>query len=396
VIAKRQLSFTLAVLSVAQLIGWGTVSFIAVAGREMAADLEVDVTTIFAGTTVFYVTMGAFAPILSRLFRDLGARHVMIYGTIVAAFGLTLLSFSHSVMTYFIAWLLLGAAGSATLTTPAHILLNEIAGRKAAQAIATLMLVTGLYATVFWPLSSYLTSEFGWRSACEAYAAMLLLVCLPLYIFCLPPRETAETTNAHTTTDTKESRGSTFYLIVAAIALNAFVTFGFSAIFIELLKAEGLRPVQAVAFGSALGILQIGARGINIVGGKHWDGLTIGTASAVILSLSLIVLLIAQGSIIGIGTFLILYGVGSGALAVARSTIPLVFYDKSDFAKALSRISLPLNWMSAVSPPLLISMMMNYGSSIVLIVATACSCLAIAILFVLMQRRPISAVAAEA
>lgn len=395
-VVERRLPFTLAVLSVAQLIGWGTVSFIAVAGREMAADLNVDITTIFAGTTVFYVAMGACAPLLSRLFRDLGARQVMIYGTVAAAFGLVLLSSVHSTITYFIAWLLLGAAGSATLTTPAHILLNEIAGRKAAQAIATLMLVTGLYATVFWPLSSYLTNEIGWRTTCEAYAAILLLVCLPLYIFCLPRRELAATDKVNLTASSKQSRGSTFYLVVAAIALNAFITFGFSAVFIELLKAEGLSPAQAVGFGSALGILQISARGINILGGKHWDGVAIGTASSIIMCLSLVVLLAAQGSIIGIGVFLILYGLGSGALAVARSTIPLVFYDKSDFAKALSRISLPLNWMSAISPPLLIAMMTNYGSSAVLVVSAVCSCLAIVILVVLMQRRPESTLVADA
>jgi len=35
-------------------------------------------------------------------------------------------------------------------------------------------------------------------------------------------------------------------LIVAALALNAFVAFGLSAAMIELLKAEGLSPTQAV------------------------------------------------------------------------------------------------------------------------------------------------------
>lgn len=392
--AKKQIILPLAILSVAQLIGWGTVSFLAVVSQEVGADLGADISTVFAGTTVFYVTMGACAPLLSRLFQNFGARSVMITGTVVAALGLCLLSTCHSLIVYFLAWTVLGAAGSATLTTPAHILLNEVAGRDAARSIATLMLVTGLYGTVFWPMTSYLAAEFGWRATCATYAATLIVICLPLYTFGLPRRIEPKSIKRPSLDGTGGRHDRTFYLVVAAIALNAFVTFGFSAILIELLKAEGLSSSRAVAFGSALGILQIGARGLNIVGGKRWDGVTMGAASLVILCLSLLVLLIGQGSLFAIGLFLALYGLGSGALAVARSTIPLVFYDKGEFTKALSRIALPLNWISAISPPLLISLMTNFGSAGVLIVSLVCSCAAIGVLSLLMGRRPTTEVAA--
>ncbi|OBZ96141.1 major facilitator transporter [Pararhizobium polonicum] len=389
--SEARVVLPLIVLSVAQLIGWGTVSFSAVVSREMAADLNVDISTIFAGTTVFYVTMGACAPLLSRLLTSAGARRVMIGGTVFSACGLAVLSFSHSPITYFLGWLVLGAAGSATLTTPAHILLNEIAGRNAARAIATLMLVSGLYGTVFWPLTSFLSEEIGWRGTCEAYAVVMIVVCLPLYSFGLPRRSKAPLDiNAATSRSSAKPYDPTFYLIVTAIALNAFITFGFSAILIELLKAEGLSASQALAFGSALGIVQIGARGLNIIVGRRWDGVTMGVVSSAILCVSLAVLLAAQGSTVAIAVFLVLYGISGGALAVARATIPLVFYDKGEFAKALSRIALPLNWISAISPPVLISLMTNLGSSAVLIACLVCSCSAILVLFLLRNRRPIS------
>ena len=201
--SETRLLLPLVVLSVAQLIGWGAVSFPAVVSRDMAADLNIDISTVFAGTTVFYVTMGACAPFLSRLFTSIGARPVMIGGTIMSAFGLALVSLSHSPVTYFLGWLVLGAAGSASLTTPAHILLNEIAGRNAARAIASLALVSGLFGTVFWPLTSFLSGEIGWRGACEVYAVVMITVCLPLYIFGLPARSKAAAVTKATT-----SRGS--------------------------------------------------------------------------------------------------------------------------------------------------------------------------------------------
>ncbi|MBB3590769.1 putative MFS family arabinose efflux permease [Rhizobium sp. BK529] len=389
--SERGILLPLIVLSVAQLIGWGAVSFSAVVSRDMAQDLNIDISSVFAGTTVFYVTMGACAPFLSRLFTSIGARPVMIGGTVVSAGGLVLVSSSHSLAAYFLGWLVLGAGGSASLTTPAHILLNEIAGRNAARAIAGLALVSGLFGTVFWPLTSFLSAEIGWRGTCETYAAVMILVCLPLYVFGLPRKGKA-------VVDVKERafQGSarsfdrTFYLIVAAIALNAFITFGFSSILIELLKAEGLSPAQALAYGSALGIVQIFARGLNLIGEKRWDGVSVGVASSAGLCLSLVILFGAEGSPVVVAVFLVLYGISSGALAVARSTIPLVFYDKGEFAKALSRIALPLNWISAISPPVLISLMTSLGSRAVLILCLLCSCSAILVLLLLRSRRPMS------
>ncbi|HBY30195.1 MAG TPA: MFS transporter, partial [Bradyrhizobium sp.] len=70
-----------------------------------------------------------------------------------------------------------------------------------------------------------------------------------------------------------------------------------------------------------------------------------------LLPVAMLILIVGHGSYAAIAAFILIYGLGSGALAVARATIPLVFYDKSEFAKASSHIALPLNLISAASPP---------------------------------------------
>lgn len=324
---EPKLLLPLIVLSIAQLIGWGVVGFPAVAGPAMADDLGIGMPMVFAGTTVFYVMMGACSPLLSRFFARAGARVVMIAGTAGSAAGLLLLSLAHSPLGYFAGWVILGAAGSASLTMPAHILLNEIAGRKAARAIATLMLVTGLSSSIFWPLTAFLQAHAGWRGTCEIYALAMAAICLPLYSFGLPRRkaEPLPSSTAEAAAPAKaahRSDGRTFYLIVAAIIFNAFITYGFSSVLIELLKGEGLSPSQALAFGSALGIIQIAARGVNFLADDRWDGVAIGVGASAMLLISLVILLVVQGSPVAVGVFLVLYGTSSGALAVARSTIP--------------------------------------------------------------------------
>jgi predicted MFS family arabinose efflux permease len=254
-----------------------------------------------------------------------------------------------------------------------------------------MMLVTGLASSIFWPTTSFLSDALGWRGTCLVYAAMLLLLCLPLYYFGLP-RRTEPTDEAISAAQPASAppivQRSTFYLILAALALNAFVAFGFSAVLIELLKVEGLSPTQAVTFGSMLGVIQVSARGLDFLGGGRWDGITTGLFAGSAIPVAMLLLMIGGGSHWTIAAFILLYGMGSGAFAVARATIPLVFYDQTEFTKATSRLALPLNLISAASPPVLVGLLTQFGSSALLGLATLCSCGALLILLWLRRHCP--------
>ena len=389
----------LVVLAITQVIGWGTIGLLAVVGGQVAADLHMDISAVFAGNSIFYVLMGLCAPVLARPFTQFGARRVMIAGTIIGAPGFVLLSLAHGPIQFFAAWVILGTAGSATLATAAYILLNEIAGRDAKRGIGAMMLVTGLSSSVFWPTTSFLSDVVGWRGTCLVYCGMLLRLCLPLYYFGLPRRTEPKDEAIFAAQPAGKSpivKKSTFLLILAALALNAFVAFGFSAVLIELLKVEGLSAATAVTFGSMLGVIQVSARGLDFLGGGRWDGITTGLFAGSAIPVAMFLLLIGGGSHWAIAAFILLYGMGSGAFAVARATIPLVFYDQAEFAKATSRIALPLNLISAASPPVLVGLLTQFGSNALLGLAMACSCGALLILLWLRKLRPtIGAMAAD-
>lgn len=366
------------------------VGLLAVVGGRVAADLHVDISAVFAGNSIFYVLMGLWAPILAKPFTRFGARRVMIAGTIVGAPGFVLLSLASGPIQFFTAWVMLGTAGSATLATAAYIMLNEIAGRDARRGIGAMMLVTGLASSIFWPTTSFLSDAVGWRGTCLVYSGMLFL-CLPLYYFGLPrrPEPTDDAVSAAQPASASAIvHKTTFFLIVAALALNAFVAFGLSAAMIELLKAEGLSSTQAVTFGSMLGVMQVSARGLDFLGGGRWDGITTGLVAGSAFPVAMLLLMIGGGSHWTIAAFILLYGMGSGAFAVARATIPLVFYDQAEFTKATSRLALPLNLISAASPPILVGLLTQFGSNALLGVTMMCSCGALLILLWLRRLRP--------
>ena len=396
VIADPALLRVLIVLAITQLIAWGTLSLPAVIGRAMAADLGMDLTAIFASTTVLYMSMGLCSPLLARPFIKHGGRRVMIAGTLLAAPGYALLAAAQGPLSYYAAWLLLGIAGSATLSTASYIVLNEVAGLRARSAIGALMLVTGLSSSIFWPITSALSAHVGWRTTCLLYSGLLLAVSLPLFVFLLPRRvhdHLSPATGATESGPVAVPARSTFYLLVGASGLNAFVAFGMGAVLIELLKAEGLSAAEAIGFGSLLGVIQISARVIDFLGGGLWDGITTAIVAGLALPAAMLLLMLSHGSHAAIAMFMLIYGLGSGALAVARATMPLVFYDKAAFAKASAQIGLPMNLLSAVAAPILVELLTRYGSNAPLALSLVCSCAAVAMLLLLRQRRPSRATA---
>lgn len=379
----------LVMLSIAQVIGWGTIGLPPIIGREIAADLRMSLTSVFAGTSTFYIAMGLCAPWLAKPFIQFGARPMMVAGTVIAAAGFLLLSIAHGPMFYFASWVILGIAGSASLSTASYIALHEIVGRSAKRAIGALMLVTGLSSSVFWPITSLVTAAAGWRTACLVYAAVLLLISVPFYAFglprhCLQQDEAARQETAPTTVPIP--RRSTFYLVTAASGLNV-VSLGLGAVLIELLRAEGVPASVALAFGSLLGILKVSARAIDFIVGERCDAITSGLIATTILVAAMLLLIVSGGHLVAIAAFILLFGIGTGALAVVLATIPLAFYDKAEFAKASLQIALPLNLISAASPPVLIEMLVRFGTRGPLGLTLVLSCGALAILAFLRNRR---------
>lgn len=88
-----------------------------------------------------------------------------------------------------------------------------------------------------------------------------------------------------------------------------------------------------------------------------------------------------------------LYGEELGAFAVARATMPLVFFEKSDYAAAMATIALPMNLINALAPPVLAALMVGIGAHAVFAVLGALSTMAFIVLWQLNRKRPSSAIA---
>lgn len=360
------------------------IGILPVIAPKVAAAFGASLSSVFLGTSVMFVAMGLAAPWAGRAFRRFGSREVMTVGAGAIGLGLCLLALSPNLAVFLTAWVIIGLAGALFLTTAAYAYIASYADEQARSLIGTLMLVTGLAGSVFWPVTAFLEALAGWRGVGVTYAAIMALVVCPLVWFGLPAIK-ATTATAPGTGHLR--KGRIFFLMVAAIALNSFVTFGIDAVGIQLLKAMGMDLAGAVAIASLLGVFKVGGRVIDLLGGRRWDGLSTGLVAGAMVPMGLAVIWIGGAGSVSVAGYLVLFGLGSGAFAVARATMPLVFFQKADYAAAMSTVALPMNLINALAPPVLAGLMSGIGAQVTFAFLGGLSVGALAILLLLNRMR---------
>ncbi|WP_081158179.1 MFS transporter [Ensifer aridi] len=381
------------ILSATQIIAWATMfMFVSVTADGMAGDLGMKPSSIYLGPTVMLVGMALCSPPLASLYAHIGARRVLSLGSALAAPGLWLLALADGPPSYFAAWVVLGMAGAATLTTSAHVFLTEIAGAGARRAIAAQMLAMALAPSISWPVTVFCEGALGWRGTFALYGAVMLFVCAPLHFLALPRSQPAAKTFPLSATGKAEpaAAGRHWYivaLITAAVALNGFVTWGFQLVVIDLFRSFAVPNYLAVGFGSAIGFIQLSARLFDFLGGNRWDGVTTGLVAAAIMPLALVVLILGAGATWSIVLFLVLYGLSSGAMSVSRATMPLVFFSPAQYAAVMARLGLPLNLAFAAAPPFFSFVLGEAGNGWALSVALFFSLGALASMILLARMR---------
>lgn len=353
-------------LAITQIIGWGATGCLAVLASAIARDLNRDLPSVFLGTSMLFVAMALSASFAGRGFRRFGARKVMTAGAALIGAGLFAVSASNSLIVFLGSWSVTGIGGALFLTTAAYVYLSDFAGDKARGQIGTLMLVTSLAGSVFWPVTANLQELSGWRCTVLVYAAAMIFFVSPLVLFALPETHNHTDLGEAATPPASLGQDKVFWLIVSVVTLNSFVTFGIEAVGIELFKALGNETALAVTIASLLGVFKLGGRVIDLAGGRSWDGLSTALVSGAALPLGLCMLAFFGPGWGPMGAFLFLFGTGSGAFAVARATMPLVFYRKADYAAAMSAIALPMNLINALAAPALAGLLVAAGPKMVL------------------------------
>ncbi len=344
-------------LGSAQILAWGTSYYLsAVLAKPTAAATGWSLTWVVGGFTLALLASGFVSPRVGRTIDQHGGRPVLAAGAVLTALGLLGMGLAPSLTLYLACWVVVGLGMGAGLYDAAFAALGRIYGKNARGPITTLTLFGGFASTVGWPLSAFLLHYTDWRGVCLIFAAINLLIVLPLYVFGLPKRPPelpiedlapANPAAAAAAPSRLDNATLLFWLIAMALTLNAVVTAILSVHIITILQARDIALAVAVSLGALVGPSQVGARFLEMLFGKRLHPVYTMLLSTLLVAAGLGILL-AHLPAVALG--LILYGGGLGIRSIARGTMPLALFGAQGYATLMGKLAMPGHLASALSP----------------------------------------------
>ena len=339
------------VLGIGLVFAWGTTYYLlSILAKPIAADTGWPLPWIISGLTLASLVTALVSVAVGRAIERRGGRPVFALGTILHALGLGLLAVAPDLTVYFAAWAVLGVAMAATLYDAAFSTLGRLLGETARSAIATVTLWGGFASTICWPISAALVEAVGWRGTCAAYAALLIVVVLPLHVFGLPrEREREIDAPKRTDDDARAPRRPLVVLLLAAIVTaGSAISAAWAVHIIAILEAGSIGLAAAVALGALIGPAQVAGRIVEMAIGARLHPIWTLAASVVLVGAGQVLLLV---DVPIAALALIAFGAGNGIFSIARGTVPLALFGPEGYAVLMGRLAAPAMFAQALAPP---------------------------------------------
>ncbi|MGE0420258.1 MAG: MFS transporter [Acetobacteraceae bacterium] len=345
----------ISILGIGQILAWGSSYYLpAVLATAVTADTGWPAGWVLGALSIGLLISGLVSPRVGHLIERHGGRPVLAVSVLLLAAGLVIQALAPHVAVFVLAWVVIGVGMGAGLYDPAFSTLTRLYGEAARSAITSLTLWGGFASTVCWPFTAFLVAHVGWRGASLAYAAIHLLIVLPMYWFGLPREAAAPppaaakpgATNAERPSAIRQYRG--FLLILAVSFTVASIIMTVIAVhLIAILQDRGFSLATAVWLGMLIGPSQVGARLLEAMFGRRahpiWS--LVACTAAVVVGLAT---LMGRVEFVAIG--LVLYGGGNGLRSIARGTVPLAMFGREGYAVLMGWLAMPVLVAQAISP----------------------------------------------
>jgi MFS family permease len=370
---------TVAAIGMTQTLAWGSSYYLpAILADPIAAGLGVPKSLFFGFFSGSLLLQAALGPMIGKVIDRHGGRGVLVLSNLVLGAGLVWLAFAQGPVGLAGAWAVLGIGMALGLYDAAFATLTALFGREARGPITGITLIAGFASTVGWPLSALLNDSFGWRGACLGWAALNLVVCLPVNRF-LVPLPAAPSRGAASEATVSPPAGG---MMVLAFVFGAvgFVTGAMAAHLPRLLEMSGATATAAIAAASLMGPAQVAARLFEFGVLKRLHPLV-----STRLALSLHPLGAAVLGVFGApaaAAFALLHGAGNGLLTISRGTLPLAMFGPAGYGLRTGIIAAPARVTTAAAP-LLFGLLLNVMGMGALVVSGGLSLAALASLALL-------------
>ena len=340
-----------AVVGLGQLLGWASSYYlVAVLGAPMAAGFGLPRVAVFAMFSAALLVSALLGPFAGHQVDRYGGRRVLLASNAVFAAALLVMATAHSPVQLAAGWLLMGVAMPLGLYDAAFATVVRHFGSEARSSIVAVTLIAGFASSASWPLSHFLESHHGWRSACLAWAALHLLVGASLHGFGLPEDSglAMHHRNPAAPGATSAPGHPTLWLLMAIYAATGFVFAALAAHLPRLLQVAGCSPDAAIAAASLVGIFQVAGRVAEAGYLKRLHPFVSAFIATTLHPVGAVLMLIfgAPAAML----FTALHGAGVGLMTIVKGTLPLALFGAAGFGRRAGLLEGPSKICQAIAP----------------------------------------------
>ncbi|MBC7860583.1 MAG: MFS transporter [Burkholderiaceae bacterium] len=353
----RQQRNTIAILAVTQVLSWGSIYYaISVLAPEIQRELGWRSDLVYGAFSWSLLIAGLCATHIGAWLDRVGGRAVMGAGSLLAGAGLIVLSRTHTLFLYWLAWSMLGLAMAMVLYEAAFAAINREFGYAARGIISKVTLLGGFASTVFWPLTLKLNGLIGWRDTYLLYGLVQLFLCAPLHGL-LGVRTRAPSDK--TVHGERATPGYTlaqavahpvFWRLAAAFAANSLVGSALAVHLIPLLHKLGHPVAAIVVFAALFGPMQVLGRIGEMLFASSVRPQSVGMLAFGALPAALLALILAGERQWAVAAFCLLYGLSNGILTIVRGTVPQALFGREHYGAISGALAGPSLVARAAGP----------------------------------------------
>ena len=300
--------------------------------------------TSLAFTLALLVT--AFtAPALGKLFDAGKGRALLTIGAGLGATSFALLALVTSPVLFLLAWLLAGVAMGLTFYEATFaVLAGHLHGAARTQATLSITLVAGMASTIFVPLVTGLLANTGLSATLWVLASVLTV--LAALLWWLVPNAPLKSQHVKRVA---VSMDSFLRRVTLVFTLTRVVMVGVGLQLVPMLLHDGYAPGMAAAVAGLLGAAALPGRIVFVPALRRWGA---GRVTAflvwVLLTATGMLLLPHQLSLLVVSA--LLFGLGNGALTLARAELLHAHYPADVFGSVNGKLAWWVNLAQAVTP----------------------------------------------
>ena len=354
-------------LAITETISWGILYYaFSALLAPMREDLGWSVSTLTGGFSAGLIVMGLAAPAVGIWLDRHGPRLLMTAGSILGTGLVIAWSQVSSVWAYYLIWIGIGLAMSATLYEPAFTTVTAWFERDRARAILIITILAGFASTIFLPLTGWFEARWGWRDALLALAAILGVSTIFGHALVLRRRPEDLGLQVDGRPEARESTGATvrtrpgfqlgeairdrsFWWITSGFFLETISSIAIGVHMIPFLIERGESAAFAATATGLIGAAQVVARIAATVLTKRVSQAAL-TAVLFGMQVVAIVILLEWETRAGILVSVLIFGAGRGVVTLMRPGLVVEYFGRTAFGAISGTMSFFITFARGLAP----------------------------------------------